>query len=128
MKQEKYEELYMAQFKSAGVLPTGPISPWPKGREIRTIESFMGVSQAHATDVKATFGQMAKGLASTAKQALQHGNVSPEIRTERWEMCQQCPEFIKESKRCSLCGCFMKAKTWVKGDPKLLCPAKKWLR
>ena len=120
----------MSQFKSAGVLPSGPISPWPQGREIRTLESFQQSSGGvrHATDVKATLGQMTKGLASTASMALRHGNVDPAIRTERWETCQKCPEFIKDSKRCSLCGCFMKAKTWVNGDPRLLCPAKKWLR
>ena len=26
------------------------------------------------------------------------------------------------------CGCFMEAKTWLKGNPKLLCPLKKWER
>ena len=120
----------MAQFESAGTAPTGPISPWPKGREIRTLESFLhpGGHVEHATEVKVTLGQMAKGFASTASQAIRNGKVSPEVRTERWETCIKCPDFIKDSKRCSLCGCYMKAKTWVSGDPKLLCPAKKWLR
>lgn len=71
---------------------------------------------------------MARGLVKTAAQAVSHGKVSKEVREERYDMCKACPAFIEESKRCSDCGCFMEGKTWVGGDPKQLCPQKKWVR
>lgn len=82
----------------------------------------------HDTKVKASLGRMAGGVLRAAGQALTHGKVSEEIRNERYDTCKQCPHFIEESKRCSECGCFMEAKTWIGGDPKKLCPKKKWAR
>lgn len=78
--------------------------------------------------VNASTGKMAKGLLKTAGQAFRHGKVSAEIREERYDTCKSCPFFIEDSKRCSDCGCFMEAKTWVGGDPNMLCPQKKWRR
>ena len=75
-----------------------------------------------------SMGRMARGLVKTAGQAIRHGKVSEVIRNERYETCKACPAFIEGSKRCSECGCFMEAKTWVGGDPKALCPLKKWER
>ncbi len=71
-------------------------------------------------------GKMARGLIKTAGQAVIHGKVSEEIRNERYDTCKACPFFNPESKRCNDCGCFMEAKTWVGGDPDMLCPQKKW--
>ena len=82
----------------------------------------------HATEVKAGAGKMVGGLIKTAGQAMRHGKVSEVIRNERYDTCKACPAFIEGSKRCSECGCFMEAKTWVGGDPKMLCPLKKWER
>jgi hypothetical protein len=84
--------------------------------------------QKHATKVKASAGKMAGSLVKTAAQAMRHGKVSAEIREERYDTCKACPAFIEDSKRCSECGCFMEAKSWVGGDPKVLCPLKKWSR
>ena len=78
--------------------------------------------------VNASTGKMAKGLLKTAGQAFRHGKVSAEIREERYDTCKSCPFFIEDSKRCSECGCFMEAKTWVGGDPNTLCPKQKWSR
>ena len=81
-----------------------------------------------AKKVEASVGKMAGGLLKTAGQALMNGKVSAEIREERYDTCKACPFFVKDSKRCSDCGCFMEAKTWVGGDPDVLCPQKKWRR
>lgn len=115
--------------RSAGVLPTGPCSAWPESRN-RTGPGLASQSTvvAHDTKVQASVGQMAAGLINVAGQALQHGKVSFEIREERMETCRACPHFIEESKRCSQCGCFMEAKTWVAAKPSILCPKNKWKR
>lgn len=120
--------------RSGGTLPTGPVSAWPKERNVASEEMLDQVAHKpqnapaphHDTQVKATMGKMAAGMMRTAGQALTHGKVSSEIREKRYDTCKACPHFIEDSKRCSECGCFMEAKTWVAGDPKLLCPKKKW--
>lgn len=90
-----------------GPLPPGSVAP-----------KVVGVSSL----------DMAKNLVQTTKQALFNGKVSAEIREERYNTCKACPFFIENSKRCSECGCFMEAKTWVGGDPNSLCPKQKWSR
>lgn len=82
----------------------------------------------HDTKVKGGIASMAQGFLRTAAQAAAYGKVLKEIRDQRYETCKVCPHFIEESKRCSECGCFMEAKTWVAGDPKNLCPKNKWVR
>ena len=115
------------ELKSAGVYPTGPVSAWPEHRNIALHKKAkISLPQARKTKVEATAGQMAKGLLKTAGQAIRHGSVSSEIRNQRYDTCKACPEFIEESRRCASCGCFMEGKTWVNGDPDLLCPLKKW--
>ena len=116
--------------RSGGVLPSGPVSAWPKERneEIARAARAEAKGSKHATKVNVGAMRMARNLAQTAKQAVQHGKVSEEIREERYDTCKSCPFFIEDSKRCSECGCFMEAKTWVGGDPKMLCPKKKWSR
>jgi len=130
------------ELKSAGVYPTGPVSAWPLSRNEELQAKLRGDAIAkgarqynvskdnvhHAKSVKASAGKMASGLLRTAGQALRHGKVSEEIREERYDTCKNCPFFVEESKRCSDCGCFMEAKTWVGGDPSKLCPQKKWKR
>ena len=113
------------ELKSAGTYPTGPVSAWPRGRMDELLKKS-GTPQAKK--VTASAGKMARGLLKTAGQAVRHGKVSAEIREERYDMCKSCPFFVEDSKRCSECGCFMEAKTWVGGDPKVLCPKQKWER
>ncbi len=84
------------------------------------------IQPKQAPKVKASTGQMARGLLKNAAAALKGGKVSAEVRTERWNTCKVCPFFIPQSKRCSECGCFMEAKTWINADPKQLCPKQKW--
>ena len=117
--------------RSGGELPTGPVSAWPRelNEDFDQLQSrLVKPKLQHDTKVKANTGQMIGGLVKTASQALTHGKVSSEIREERYDICKACPHFIEDSKRCSECGCFMEAKTWVAGEPGLLCPKKKWKR
>lgn len=109
-----------------GVVPAGPVSAWPKERHDALLERQGQI--VHQTKVNASPLQMAKGLVRNVGQAVVHGKVSSEVREERYDTCKNCPFFIEDSKRCSECGCFMEAKTWIGGDPKLLCPKQKWSR
>ena len=112
--------------KSAGVYPSGPVSAWPQTRHA---ELMMKLQKATPESRKApSVSKMARGLLKTAGQAVRHGKVSAEIREERYNTCKACPFFNSESKRCNDCGCFMEAKTWVGGNPDLLCPQQKWIR
>lgn len=108
-----------------GVPPSGPCSAWPAERH-RELLKLMRMKDKPTS--KPSAGKMAKGLLKTAGQAIRHGKVSAEIREERYDTCKACPLFDAESKRCTDCGCFMEAKTWVGGDPDMLCPQKKWSR
>lgn len=49
--------------------------------------------------------------------------VSPEIQKQRYDICLSCEKLYKPANTCKLCGCFMKAKTWL---PRQACPANKW--
>ena len=118
---------FREELKSAGVYPSGPVSAWPQSRNEALLADHQGRVQA-ARNSSPSVGKMAKGLLKTAGQAIRHGKVSAEIREERYNTCQACPFFDAESKRCKDCGCFMEAKTWVGGNPKMLCPQKKWSR
>ena len=116
--------------RSAGVLPSGPVSAWPQERNV----AGPGMQQAKKAltqqpaqpKVKPGLGKMAKGLARTAGQAFVNGRVSAKVREKRYDICKACPAFRPDDKRCSECGCFMEAKTWVGGDPDRLCPLAKW--
>jgi len=41
----------------------------------------------------------------------------------RYSMCNDCPEFIKLTKQCKQCGCFMNLKVKLKAA---VCPIGKW--
>lgn len=114
--------------RSAGVLPTGPVSAWPQSRNVAG--EIMKKSPEHRQDpaIKPSIAQLASGLGKVAMQGIANGRVSKEVREERYDTCKACPAFRKEDKRCSDCGCFMEAKTWIGGDPDTLCPQKKWER
>lgn len=50
-------------------------------------------------------------------------NIAPAIAEERINICQSCEFFVKATRQCKKCGCFMDMKT------KLLnaeCPVGKW--
>lgn len=45
------------------------------------------------------------------------------VSSNRYSICQSCPELIKLTKQCKQCGCFMVAKTKLE---KATCPLGKW--
>jgi len=118
------------ELKSGGAYPSGPCSAWPQERHEKLFAAHADKRNYKngptAREVKPDIATMAGGILKTAKQAVQYGRVSPEIRAERYATCKSCPMFDSKSKRCNSCGCFMEAKTWVGGDPNTLCPLKKW--
>lgn len=117
-------------FRSSGALPSGPVSAWPKSRneQLTAAAKVSQLSSQDGPEVRVGIGKLANGLIKTGAQAIRNGKVSNEVREERYAMCKECPAFNGKNKRCSDCGCFMEAKTWVGGDPRKLCPRKKWLR
>lgn len=42
---------------------------------------------------------------------------------ERLDTCKKCDKFILDRNRCSVCGCYMPAKTKLKGSK---CPLGRW--
>ena len=51
------------------------------------------------------------------------GRVSEKVKQERLSACESCEFFLKLSRNCIKCGCFMDAKT---GLPHATCPVGKW--
>ena len=45
------------------------------------------------------------------------------LAEERMEVCLNCDKLRRDNNRCSVCGCFMVAKT---RNPKSTCPLDKW--
>jgi len=50
-------------------------------------------------------------------------NIPEYIPAARMGICQECPQFIKLTKQCKLCGCIMPLKTTLAHAE---CPAGKW--
>ena len=46
-----------------------------------------------------------------------------EIAEKRMEICLKCDKLRRDNNRCSVCGCYMVAKT---RNPKSTCPLNKW--
>lgn len=115
-----------------GVAPIGPVCPWPQPSdwEARTVDPFKAKvsTKEHDTVVQVGVSKMAQGLFKSAGYAIKNGRVSSDVRNERLKTCMGCEHFIEASKRCSQCGCFMEAKTWIAGDKAFLCPKDKWQR
>lgn len=57
-----------------------------------------------------------------AASALIH-KVPEEIHDHRYSFCISCENLHKFTDRCSLCGCFMRVKTWMPNEE---CPIGKW--
>lgn len=112
--------------RSAGTLPSGPVSAWPKARNVAGDAMKKQARPEPTKKIRANLRTMAGGLAGAVAQGIKHGKASPEVREARYSICKKCPSFIPDSKRCSECGCFMQAKTWIAGNPAQLCPLNKW--
>ena len=51
------------------------------------------------------------------------GIATREQRNQRLLVCTQCEHLRKDFNQCSLCGCFVLAKTWAKSSA---CPDRRW--
>jgi hypothetical protein len=49
--------------------------------------------------------------------------VEEDIRTTRLNICDSCEYLFAPTGNCKKCGCFVKAKTWLKDTT---CPLNKW--
>jgi hypothetical protein len=73
--------------------------------------------------------QMANNLLHTARdvaKSTMHGNhvmALQDVVDKRWQTCLNCEFFVKDSQRCTKCGCFMVAKTKLEAAK---CPIGKW--
>jgi len=78
-----------------------------------------------ATKVEASLWQQAKNLASAAIEHAQNGftNTETSEQNRRLAICDKCPALIRESMRCSDCGCHLPTKTsWSSSK----CPRSLW--
>tara|TARA_Y100000817_G_scaffold293553_1_gene266624 strand:+ start:4023 stop:4382 length:360 start_codon:yes stop_codon:yes gene_type:complete len=66
-----------------------------------------------------------RSIKNAGKKILKGEKLSADsiVSEKRLEICNQCPKFIKEQGRCSLCGCFLKAKVRIVSET---CPIGKW--
>jgi ribosomal protein L32 len=46
-----------------------------------------------------------------------------ELQSNRLSLCMSCEHLFKPTSSCKKCGCFVKAKTWIKNAK---CPLDKW--
>ena len=53
----------------------------------------------------------------------QESKVSDDVFAERMSTCSGCPQFIKMTKQCKKCGCFMNLKAKLENAS---CPLNKW--
>lgn len=66
-----------------------------------------------ARRIKATTGQMIRGIVDSTTKAIRGGYATTEVATARYQACLACEHFVRDASRCSLCGCFMRAKVKV---------------
>lgn len=50
-------------------------------------------------------------------------NFDETVSAKRYEICEACPRFLKITKQCKECGCFMHLKVKLK---EAVCPLEKW--
>lgn len=85
----------------------------------------MGVNPADYPDFWNQMQNFQKFLKDVGQGAASGNSVlvSEEKRLKREELCNECPSFNKESKRCRECGCFMEVKwRFTKAE----CPMNIW--
>lgn len=128
------KDLACVNFDGSLVYPKGPCCAWPKERndtiQVNPVNGQPTVEFAsseilddNGQKIKASLGDMAAGMLRTTVQVMRKGKLDQESRDARYSKCLDCDSFIKSSKRCAECGCFMQAKTWVAGA---VCPLGKW--
>lgn len=97
-------------------------------QQIVEVEKFLEEEKTTLSTFPSPFQQarnLAKELWKSGKNAARGLPVlvSTEVGFERFNLCQGCEFFEKESSRCTKCGCFMKTKTQIASAA---CPVGKW--
>jgi hypothetical protein len=69
------------------------------------------------------FKQVVEEKASAVVESAKSAGVPEEERTQRLLICTDCDRLLKATYTCKECGCFMKAKTYLKNAR---CPLGKW--
>lgn len=66
-----------------------------------------------------------RSLKNVGKDVMQGKQVlaNSAIAEKRITICNECPKFIQGQGRCSLCGCYLKAKAKIASEA---CPIGKW--
>lgn len=64
-------------------------------------------------------------IADVIRNAIENNTIfaKPEEKVRRYDICQACEFFERNSKRCTKCGCYMENKT---GLTAAKCPVNKW--
>ena len=97
-------------------------------RQITEVENFLEEEKKTLSTFPSPFQQarnLAKEMWKTGKNAARGLPVlvPTEIGFQRFNLCQGCEFFEKDSSRCTKCGCFMKTKTQLASAS---CPVGKW--
>lgn len=89
---------------------------------VRYLESRIKTLRTQLEKVyKTSFALKVEGFIKTMWAWARGGFKASSLADKRFSMCQACPHF--EDPRCTLCGCFMQAKTKI---PQASCPVGKW--
>ena len=85
-------------------------------------ERYFQIREEIANVYKNSIGIKIEGFVKTMWLWARGGfKMNRSLGDKRFSMCQACPHF--EDPRCTLCGCFMQAKTKI---PQASCPVGKW--
>jgi len=92
----------------------------------RTIKNFKKQESEKRLPSKTEMAaNLAKSFARNTKAALSGDSLvaEPEVKSRRMDICKACAWFIKDSQRCSKCGCIVPLKAYLAQES---CPIGKW--
>ena len=90
----------------------------PEGKEIKEEDLSLPSASHMASNLLTSLKKAGKKMLKGEKLA-----ASSAIAEKRITVCNECPKFMKDHGRCSLCGCFLKAKIKIASES---CPIGKW--
>lgn len=62
-------------------------------------------------------------MIQTIQAKIEEMKAPDDVAQTRMQVCQTCPKFKQTMKICGACGCYLPAKTKLKGST---CPLNKW--
>ena len=90
----------------------------PESESIKEEELNLPTKKEMASNLLKSFKRASGALVKGEKLS-----VTKDIAEKRLEVCYTCPKYIKDQNRCSLCGCYLKAKARMATET---CPIGKW--